>query len=234
MLESLLYGDAVFETLRVLGGRVLAVERHLTRMERTCQKLEFSRQRTKEALEAIENLSREADGMWRVTVSRDADLFGDYQGGVLKTFREYTRPQSPELVTLSGYYFPDDTWAEIKSTSYIRNMEARRAAMNLGADDALMVSQDGRVGEASTSNCFVVFGETIVTPSIQGILPGTRRAAALELLAVDVRPLMVEELKYATGVVLSSSIGFRAAKSLDGRQLDQSVIEAFERCEGAL
>ena len=89
-------------------------------------------------------------------------------------------------------------------------MQGRRLAQAAGYDDALLVAHDGRVGEATNANVALVAGGVLVTPSVDGLLPGVCRAALLEAarglgLAVESRPVALAELVDADGVLLTSS-----------------------------
>ena len=90
----------------------------------------------------------------------------------------------------------------------------------------LLVGDDGAVLEAARANVFAVFDGGLATPPVDGrILPGTARAATLELAAelgieAAERPLTLDELHAAGEVFLTSSVrGVRPARSLDGREL---------------
>ncbi len=58
----------------------------------------------------------------------------------------------------------------IKSLSYAPNMLAVRIAREQGAEDALFVTADGRVLEASCASFFYVLGDTLYTPPLDGVL----------------------------------------------------------------
>jgi branched-chain amino acid aminotransferase len=113
-------------------------------------------------------------------------------------------------------------------------MLARRHATKTGYDDALMLSSDGRIGEASMSNAFFVFNDHVATPPLNGILPGTRRAAILEFMEVQVREVFERELHDVVGIVLTSAAGIRPAASIQGRPLEVDVIERFRALQALL
>jgi para-aminobenzoate synthetase/4-amino-4-deoxychorismate lyase len=77
-----------------------------------------------------------------------------------------------------------------------------------GADDVLLVDQDGDVLEAGSANVFAVVDGVVVTPPLDGrILPGTVRARVLDLYASAVeRRVRLEELARATELLTTSSI----------------------------
>ena len=67
-----------------------------------------------------------------------------------------------------------------KTTNYLDNILARRAALAAGADEAIMLNQHGRVAAAAAGNLFVQKGRQLITPPLsEGALPGIIRAALL-------------------------------------------------------
>ncbi len=232
--EALFYGDALFETVCVKEGRGIGLLRHIQRFTESAAFFGFSDKRIREGISALEALDAGKDGLWRITVARDADVVGTHRGGVNTTFRVLPEPTSPRLTLCPNTFFPADFLARHKTTSYGRNMYARRFAEQTGYDDSLMVSADGRVGEASMANAFFVFNDHIATAPLDGILSGTRRAAALGCMDVRVREILAAELAEVRGIVLTSAAGIRAARSLDGRSLDLEVLERFQALEANL
>jgi para-aminobenzoate synthetase/4-amino-4-deoxychorismate lyase len=90
----------------------------------------------------------------------------------------------------------------------------------------LLIGADGAVLEAARANVFAVLDGALATPPLDGrILPGTARAATVELAAelgieVAARPLGLEDLRRSGEVFLTSSVrGVRPARSLDGAEL---------------
>ena len=124
-----------------------------------------------------------------------------------------------------GWYAPGYLLREHKLTSHFHGVQGRRLAQAAGYDDALLVSHDGRVGEATNANVAFLARDVLVTPSVDGLLPGVCRAALLEAarglgLAVEARPVALAELVDADGVLLTSSPrGLSEVVELDGRAL---------------
>jgi len=113
------------------------------------------------------------------------------------------------------------------------------AEERLGDEVPLLVDADGTVLEAGRANLFVVEQGKLVTPPADGrILPGTARAATLEIAAdlgipAAERPLVLADLGAADEVFLTSSIrGLRPARYLDGEELRRG--ELVERLAAEL
>ena len=116
--------------------------------------------------------------------------------------------------------------AGVKTTSRADYVYARLEAARAGADDALFLTLDGLLSEATAANLFVIAGQTLATPPLSAaILAGTTRtwllvhAERLGLVAaeVDLRPA---ELLVADEAFLTSSVaGIVPLVSLDGRSI---------------
>jgi len=225
MSRSLFYGDCLFETVRVEGSPQ-RLERHVDRFVRSAAALKYPREELERGVEALHSLEGRADGLWRVTFVRGADVFGDWDPNVLFDHRPATLRPRPNLGVVEGY-IPTDSLSEFKTTNYLRSMMARRAALAAGFDDALMVSHCGHLGEASMANVFLVLNDRLVTPEICGILPGTTREAILENarsagIQIEERTVSRSELAMASEVILTSAgVLAQSARSLEGRALSE-------------
>ena len=153
--RSALYGDALFETVRVEEGGAVALDRHIDRFSRSARALGYPPACLLAGVHALTALAdADAPGIYRVTVSRDDDdaPFGG-TASVWTTVRPLpARVARPRLTLLHDWYFPNDILAEHKSTSYLRRVEQRRRAHAAGFDDAISVSADGFLGEASAAS----------------------------------------------------------------------------------
>lgn len=227
--RSYLYGDALFETIRVQpDGSVRWLDRHIARLRRSGDALGYPADHLEKAVNTLESLPDKKPGIWRVTVPR-APEGAPFGGSATMTCRHrpYSKPARPTLGLAEGLYLPDDTLAQHKTTSFVRYIEARRRAERAGFDDALLVSASGLVGEASCANIVAVIDGQAVTPPLRGILPGVTRAGILELAEtngqpIEVHELSVDELRRADEVaLLSSGVGVLAAASLEGRPLSE-------------
>ncbi len=193
-------GDGVFETIRVRGGEILRLERHLARLRRGAKVIGLSLPRRDAELEeaALQTLkaNRLEDAFMRLTLSRGVPNVR----GLLPD-----KNAAPSLVIQCGAFhgYPAELYqrgvcaiissirrneysplANIKSLNYLDNILARQEARALGVDDALMLNTAGALICASAANLFFVQGKTLFTaPLSAGALPGTLRAHVIEVLA---------------------------------------------------
>ena len=177
--EALLRGRSVFETARVYGGRPFLLDRHLARfadLGGASPAPAARRRRVRAARGLVIGACGETDLALRL-----------YWTG--RTLVATAAPIDPELETLRarGLRLAVASWstgvlASAKSTSYAENMAAQDAAVEAGADDALLVGDDGTVLEAPTANVWWREGDQLLTPSLDlPILAGVTRGLLLEL-----------------------------------------------------
>jgi len=189
----------VFETLRARAGSPTELPEHAARLRRSADGLgiplpddvEGRLARAIEDLLAAESLGGpDGDASIRVTVSR-----GTYLGRGLLPPDEHPRativvqawpvPPTPSghleqglrLVTSRVRRDPESPVSALKTTSRADYVYARLEARREGADDALFLTMDGYLSEATSANVFLVRGEELATPSLAcAILPGTTRS----------------------------------------------------------
>jgi branched-chain amino acid aminotransferase len=241
--RGFLLGDGVFETLLVGGGVALWREDHLTRMRKAARKLDLPFDRTKiEA--AMDGALSGAEGgaqVMRVTLSRGITGRGLAADGdvptlhvSLDTFDASLIGKPVTLAKSSIRRNPASVTDRHKTTSYANNICAAREAKMKGADDALMLNQDGLVACTSIANVFVLAGGELVTPPEQdGVLPGIMRQFVLENagswgFSAHVRSIEPEELLDADTVFVTNSLRLAApVASLDGTDLKPVSISAI-------
>ncbi len=218
-----LFGDGLFETLRVDGGRPRDLSAHLDRLLAGLERLgidppegrcDLGRAVVEVAKAAPRPLAR-----LRITVSR-----GTAAGPTrLITASLYEPPVEPVAAVLLTDSRIDSRspLAGLKSLSYQMNRGVLREAGARGAFEALLLNEHGRLAEGSRSNVVLVLPEGIFTPpESEGCLPGTVRRRLLERGAVRERPLAREDLAAAEGLLLTNSlIGVLPVSRLDGRAI---------------
>jgi 4-amino-4-deoxychorismate lyase len=231
--QALLRGRAVFETLRVYGGRPFRLAEHLARMRRSAERLGVDfpagfEDLAGQALQAAGEL--EAVLRLYLTAGREG---GDSPLALalvssLPEDLEDRRARGISLVSLLGVR-AEAPWllGGVKSTSYAVNMAAESEARARGADDAVFVRDDGVVLEGPVTNVWWRRGSSLFTPSLDlGILAGVTRAFLLEaataagyVVAEGVFPL--SELLDSDEVFTSSSVReVMPVVAVDGRSFE--------------
>lgn len=218
-----LFGDGLFETLRVDDGRERDLSAHLDRLYAGLERLEIEIPESRCDLgHAVHEVARAAPrpvARLRITVSRATRLItaspyeppGEdlYRGGVavvlLPDFRVYSR----------------NLLAGRKSLSYQLNREALREAERRGAWEALLLNERERLVEGARSNIALVLKDGIFTPpESEGCLPGTVRRRLLEARAIRERRLSLQHLFEMSGLLLMNSlIGVLPVSRIGGREV---------------
>ena len=209
--HGFLYGDGVYETLRVYQGKLFLWERHLERLHQSCELIGLDLHIHDQAWMQIfgELLTRNKlqNAGLRVTMTRGEGKIGiDPKLCVRPTLVVLAKP-----VTLYSDQQREDGLSlhvssvrrnpkivqppQIKATSFLNNILAKHEANQAEADDALMLNLDGYVAECTTSNIFFVNDRRLYTPAVScGILKGVTRDVVMEL--AKEQGVMVEEGNY--------------------------------------
>jgi branched-chain amino acid aminotransferase len=227
-------GDGVFETLRARSGRPTELREHVDRLKRSAAGLAIPLPDDIESrlasgiaeLIAAEGLDGPAgDASIRITVSRGV-FFGrgllppDEHPKATIVIQAWPVPPTPadhlerglHLVASSVRRDPESPLSSLKTTSRADYVYARVEARTAGADDALFLTTDGYVSEATSANVFLVRADELVTPSLAcAILPGTTRSWILRWAeGVGLRPdeglLTTRHLHDADEAFISSSV----------------------------
>jgi branched-chain amino acid aminotransferase len=229
-------GDGIFETLRARDGHVTELAEHLQRLRHSATGLGIELPPETEQrlfvgiaeLLAAEGLTT-ADVSIRITVSRGdirARGLAPADEDVPPTLAIQAWPVTPppaghlergiSLVGSAVRRDPTNPLSALKTTSRADYVYARLEARRAGADDALFLTIEGHLSEATTANVFLVRSregrQELATPSLGcAILPGTTRSWLLDWAAsVDLRPvearLRPDDLATADEAFLSSSV----------------------------
>jgi branched-chain amino acid aminotransferase len=241
--HGLLYGDGLFEGMRIYGGRVFRLDRHLERLAAGARALALElpggTERLRDVVLATARAHGGAEAYVRLIVTR-----GDGALGVDPTscprprviclidrvaiYPEEKRRAGVDLVTASVRRPPPDVLdPRVKSLNYLNNALAKGEARRQGADDALLLNREGLVAEAAVANVFAVReGELWTPPGSDGALEGINRATVLELareqgIATSERSLGRFDLFAAAEVFLTGSGvgGLVPVRSLDGQRI---------------
>ena len=236
--HGVLYGDGVFEGMRVFGGALFRPLDHLARLERSARtiRLEIPLS-TPDLLEVIREVvvrSELEDAHVRPIVTRG---FG--WPGI-----DPWRCERPSLV-VTAYPFPPmlgtdplrlmigsvvrkaprSVGSHVKSLNYLDAIIAKQQAKAGGLDDAVMLDHLGAVAECTSTNLFMVSDSVLTTPTTRAALPGITRRTILELapelgIPVEERDIWPMELYAAEAVVLTGSgAGIVPVAEVDGRPI---------------
>jgi branched-chain amino acid aminotransferase len=240
-----LYGDGLFETIRVYNSRPFRWRPHLERLQRGAAFLKMRLPFPAPALAAhaarLIQENRMAAALLRITLSRGIGPRGYSircadKPSLVMTLHPAPDTDSSErpqwrLMTSSLRVPANDPVALFKTCNKLHQILARTEAETAGMDEALLLNTDGQVAEAASSSLFWVEDEVVcTTPLANGILAGVTRAVVLELCAkLGLRSKEAtttpDRLQMVQGVFLAlSSFGIVNVRTLDRHALAQSPL----------
>lgn len=242
--RSFLYGDGLFETLRVMNGVPLDWDAHWRRLAAGAETLRIKLPFASDFLLAqARELSRQnqlPEAILRLTLSRGVGQRGYSPRGADKPTLVMSLHAAPplgptapqwKLHTASLRLPAGDVLAACKSANKLLHVLARAEAEAAGADDALLLNALGDVVEASSANLFWVEGGALHTPPLSsGALPGVTRAKVLaeahaQALPVHETTLRPERIRQAEGCFLTlSSLGIVEVVGLDRQAIPSSPL----------
>jgi branched-chain amino acid aminotransferase len=249
--HGFMYGDGVFEGMRLFDGGLFRPRDHLARLGRSARTIGLDAPAPDELLAIICEVVRRCDlrdGHIRPIVTRGA-------GGPGIDPRSC---ETPSLI-VSAYPFPPflgadpirlmtsaiarkaprSLGAHVKSLNYLDGIMAKQQAIACGMDDALMLDISGAVAESTGANVFLIRDGGLVTPTTRAALPGITRRTVLEIAREEGIAAVEDELfpmdfYCADGAfVCGSGAGIVPIGSLDGRPLAQPLHPLVERLQAA-
>ena len=166
--HGLTVGDGAFETCKVTDGRVFALSRHLRRLDRSLTLLGLSPADGEQVRDAVaQTLAATgplALGRLRITVTAGVGPLGSERGRyppslVVALSEAKPWPGRIGAVTVPWVRNERSAVAGAKTTSYVENVVALRAAHEVGAHEALLANTRGLLCEGTGSNVFVLDGD---------------------------------------------------------------------------
>jgi branched-chain amino acid aminotransferase len=240
--HGFLYGDGVFEGIRVYSGNVFRLENHLKRLYESAHSIMLTIPYTLEEMTQIIvetiRMNELRSAYIRVVVSRGQGNLGLdpsscsmprviviaeelslypkelYERG-LKVGSVATRRNRPDVLS-----------PQIKSLNYLNNILVKLEANQAGVDEALMLNDQGYVTEGSADNIFIIKNDVIYTPPVYlGALEGITRNAIIELARendyeVKEQPFTRHDVYIADEVFLTgTAVEVIAVNEVDTRQI---------------
>ncbi len=196
--HGLLYGDGVFEGIRVYDGKVFELQSHLERLYRSARAIRLS---LPVAMETLADQVRQTvganeinDGYIRLLVTRGTGTLG-LNPLVCKQAQVIIIADEIELYPRELYEkglrvisantmrnHPLTVSPQIKSLNYLNNILAKLEALDRGMLEAIMYNHMGYVAEATGDNVFLVQNGRLLTPPVEaGSLDGITRQVVIRL-----------------------------------------------------
>ncbi|MCS7117604.1 MAG: branched-chain-amino-acid transaminase [Thaumarchaeota archaeon] len=197
--HGLLYGDGVFEGIRVYDGLIFKLKEHIDRLYNSAKVLRLRIPIDKDTM--INDVVKTV----RANGFRDAYIRLVVTRGVGDLGLDPRKCERPSVIVIVEHLEPilgkgereygvsviisstrrDPVYAtshEVKSLNYLNSILAKIEAIEAGADDAIMLDSRGFLSEATGANLFIVRDGKLFTPPVTaGILPGITRAVVIEI-----------------------------------------------------
>lgn len=196
--HGLLYGDGIFEGIRLYDGCVFKLDEHLERLEYSAKaimlKLPWSRQELSDAVCETCRANNLTDGYIRLVVTRGVGSLG----------LSIKNCDNPQLIIIADtiQLYPKEFYEKglkiitvptrrcnpsalpptVKSLNYLNNILAKIEAQHLGYHEAIMLNDQGYIAECTGDNVFIIHKGELITPSASaGALKGITRDTVLSI-----------------------------------------------------
>ena len=196
--HGLLYGDGVFEGIRVYAGRIFKPKEHLRRLYDSAKAIRLAIPLPPEKLlAAIEETVRAnnlTDCYIRAVVTRGVGFLGIdpnkcsnpsviVSADQIHVYPKETYEKGIAVITAATIRtHPAALSPRVKSLNYLNNILARIEANDAGVPEAIMLNSSGNVAEGTVQNVFIVRDGRVLTPTVvDGILEGVTRQTMLDL-----------------------------------------------------
>jgi branched-chain amino acid aminotransferase len=196
--HGFLYGDGVFEGIRIYNGKIFKLKEHIERLFYSAHSIDLKPPLTQEELiqATVETVRANnlRDGYIRIVISRgEGDLGLDPQkcpnptvviiADKIAIYPEEVYKKGMKIITVSTRRnSPQALNPNIKSLNYLNNILAKIEANRANVPEAIMLSIEGYVAEATGDNLFIVKNKNLITPPLHlGVLPGITRQTVIEL-----------------------------------------------------
>ncbi|MDH4101171.1 MAG: branched-chain-amino-acid transaminase, partial [Nitrospirota bacterium] len=240
--HGFLYGDGIYETLRVYDGLIFKLDEHLERLERSARfiqlNLPLDRKGFRAALEETLAANNLRDAFVRMMITRGPGEIGlDPALCPKTTFVIFAKPfeEYPEHLFENGVAvgivktrrnLPEALNPAIKSTNFLNNILAKIEAISLGVYEGIMCNHDGYVAEGTICNIFMVKNGVVHTaPLSAGILEGVTRKLVLDAAANNgirlEETLFTHEELYAADecFITNTTMEVMPVSTVDGRTI---------------
>lgn len=229
------YGDGLFETMKVVNGKIQLAAFHFERLwdgleliEAGLPSLLTAERLEKEILTLC--IKNDCNDLGRVRLSLSRGNGGLYDGDdqLQYTIEAWPLPETSQQLNENGLVidiYPHahkscDRFANLKSANFLPYVMAARYAKQHKLNDCIVLNQYERVADASIANVFLIQGDTLTTPSLtEGCIKGVMRRKLLQEAPgfgwkVKEAPILLNDLLAADEIFLTNSTnGIRWVKN---------------------
>jgi len=212
-------GVGVFETIKTVENKPWALSRHMRRAVSAARQKGFripSEDVIRTAVEQLCQVEKHENGLLRLS-------FGDNGYWSAVHLAHVPLTHAAKLITFDKKI--SNQGQPVKSYPYDHRLAILEAIKRLGADEAIVCNENGKVSEGAVTNLLLRIDDKWVTPPISdGVLPGVMRALVIEYCGVAVRSIASSEIPRVQSAFLLSSLRIaQPVSAIDGRDLEQSL-----------
>ncbi len=196
--HGLLYGDGVFEGIRVYSGKIFELDAHIKRLYQSAKvirlEIPISQSKLISAIEKTVEANGVIDGYIRLVVTRGVGTLGlnpfVCEKSIIFIIADNIQLYPEELYekgmkVISATTVRNHPLAippQVKSLNYLNNILAKIEALDSNVPEAIMYNHEGYVAEATGDNVFIVRNGVIYTPPVEaGALEGITRGVVIRL-----------------------------------------------------
>jgi branched-chain amino acid aminotransferase len=250
--HGLLYGDGVFEGIRVYNGKIFECDAHIRRLYDSAKairlKIPIGPAELKDVMEQTVKANGFTECYVRVVVTRGAGSLGIDPNkcanpslfiiaDLIQVHAREMYEKGIAVITSSIIRtHPNALSPRIKSLNYLNNILARIEANDAGFSEAIMLNQEGNVSEATVQNVFIIRGGQVQTPTTSdGILEGVTRRVMIEIcrkLGIDCIEKQLQRIDlYSADEMFMTGTGGEVmpVTKIDGRQIGSGEVGALTR-----
>lgn len=240
--HGFLYGDGIFEGIRIYNGNIFKCKEHLDRLYDSAHSIALTIPLTQDEMEQvlIESVNKNGlrDGYIRLVVSRGPGNLGLDPRSCpkanviviveqLQLYSDEAYENGLKIISVSTRRnVPDALNPKIKSLNYLNNVLVKIQANLAGVGEALMLNSQGFVAEGSGDNVFIIKNDVVYTPpSYIGALEGITRAAIIDICKKEgyelrEEPFTLHDVYVADEVFLTGTAAeVIAVREVDGRTI---------------
>jgi branched-chain amino acid aminotransferase len=196
--HGLLYGDGVFEGIRVYTGRIFEFEAHLKRLYESAKMIRLTipmkKDELADAVRKTVEANKVSNGYIRLVVTRGVGTLGLNPftcekpmifiiADKIQLYPEELYEKGMKVISATTVRnHPLAIPPQVKSLNYLNNILAKIEALDANVPEAIMYNHEGYVAEATGDNVFIVKNGVIYIPPVEaGALEGITRAVVIKL-----------------------------------------------------
>ncbi|SHF03868.1 4-amino-4-deoxychorismate lyase [Marinitoga hydrogenitolerans DSM 16785] len=178
--EGLMYGQGVFETLKVTDGKIEFFNMHYERLLEGCKILninfDYSEKKLLNTSNEVININKDFNGSLKINVLKNRNSYDIIISSSAKKYNKKLKNEGYKVIFAENRRFSKNILNRIKSNNYYINILELERAKKLNKNEAIFLNEKDEITEGTVSNVFFVKDNEIYTPTLScGLLNGIIR-----------------------------------------------------------